>query len=248
VEGTLELEQAALLDRSLRFADRVAADVMTPRVRLETLHGGDSAQTVVERSRGTGISRFPVLGTDVDDIVGLVHVKAAYAVPPPERHRTRVELIMTEPLRVPDTIGVILLLSQLRRAPLSSAVVVDEYGGTAGLVTIEDLIEELIGEVSDEHDRESPRVVADGDELIIDASLRPDELRAISGLQVPEGPDYETVAGFVTGALGRIAEPGDAVPVPGGRLLVLSVDERRIDRIRFVPRAPIDPAEAGEDR
>jgi CBS domain containing-hemolysin-like protein len=248
MEGTLEVEQAALLYRSLRFADRVAADVMTARVRLETLRTGDSAQTVVERARDTGISRFPVLGTDVDDIVGLVHVKAAYAVPPAERHQVTAESIMVEALQVPDTLGVIVLLSQLRRAPLLSAVVVDEYGGTAGLVTIEDLIEELIGEVSDEHDRETPRVVADGDELIIDASLRPDELRAISGLRIPEGPDYETVAGFVTGELGRIAEPGDQVPVAGGRLRVLSLDERRIDRVRFVPDPAGETPDPEEDR
>ncbi len=233
--GTLEVDRAALLGRSLRFADRVASDVMTPRVRLETVDRHDTADAVLSLARETGFSRFPVLAADVDDVVGIVHVKSAYAVAPSDRRRVSAGSIMTTALRVPETIGVNLLLSQLRRAPLQSAVVVDEYGGTAGLVTIEDLIEELIGDVSDEHDREAPRVVPDGDDLLIDASLRPDELAAIAGVRVPEGNDYETVAGFVTGRLGHIAEPGDQVTVQGGLLQVVSLDERRIDRLRFVP-------------
>ncbi|WP_210414842.1 hemolysin family protein [Microlunatus elymi] len=244
VEGTLEIEQAVLLGRSLRFADRVAEDVMTPRVRMETVRRTDSAQTVVDLARETGMSRFPVLGADVDDIIGLIHVKHAYAVEPGQRSQVRVTRLMSTPLQVPDTIGVNLLLSQLRRAPLQSAIVADEYGGTAGMVTLEDLIEELIGDVADEHDHEAPRVSSDGDDLIIDASLRPDELRALSGLVVPEGPDYETVAGFVTGELGKIAEPEDEVRIDHGTLRVISVDERRIDRLRYLPDPPVDQADS----
>lgn len=237
--GTLAADQAVLLGRSLRFADRVAEDVMTPRVRLETVRRTDTAQTVIELARETGRSRFPVQGSDIDDIVGLVHVKNAYAIPPTERPDVRVSTVMTKPLRVPDTIGVALLLPQLRRAPLQSAIVADEYGGTAGLVTVEDLIEELVGDVVDEHDTEAPRVVADGADLIIDAALRPDELSALAHVTVPESSDYETVAGFVTGELGRLAAPGDEVRLEHGTLRVLTVEERRIDRLRYIPD-PID--------
>ena len=222
MEGTLEAERAALLGRSLRFAEREAADVMTPRVRMETVDRHDTAQAVLDLARDTGFSRFPVLGADVDDVVGIVHVKSAYAVAPADRSRVSAGAIMRPAPRVPDTLGIDLLLPQLRRAPLQSAVVVDEYGGTAGLVTIEDLVEELIGDVSDEHDREAPRVVPDGDDLLLDASLRPDELAAIAGVRVPEGPDYETVAGFITGRLGRLAEPGDEVRISDGLLRVVS--------------------------
>lgn len=233
--GTLEQEHASLLGRSLEFAGRSAADVMTPRVMLESVRRIDTAASVIDRARTTGISRFPVFGTDVDDVVGLVHVKHAYAVPTDRRDQVRVSALMTEALRVPETVGVTWLLPQLRGASLQSAIVVDEYGGTAGMVTIEDLIEELIGDVSDEHDPSRPRVWSDGEELIIDASLRPDELQVLAGVQVPESPDYETVAGFVTGELGRIAEPGDDVMVSGGILRVVSLDERRIDELRFIP-------------
>ncbi|SDS99336.1 hemolysin family protein [Microlunatus soli] len=246
-EGTLESEQAALLGRSLQFAERVAEDVMTPRVRLETVRRNDTAQSVIELTRETGISRYPVQGSDIDDIVGLVHVKNAYAIPPTERRTVRVAQLMTEPLRVPDTIGVGLLLPQLRHAPLQSAIVADEYGGTAGLTTIEDLIEELIGDVVDEHDSESPRVVAEGEDLIIDASLRPDELRGASGVDVPEGSDYETVAGFVTGELGRLAEPGDEVRIDTGTLRVIAVEERRIDRLRYIPDPDLDDDEKDKE-
>ena len=234
-EGTLEREHAVLLGRSLRFAEREAEDVMTPRVRLETVRRQDSARSVVELALRTGISRFPVLGSDIDDIVGLVHVKNAYAIEPDDRDERTVGSIMVTPLQVPDTVAVTLLLADLRRAPLQSAIVVDEYGGTAGMVTIEDLIEELVGDVSDEHDQEAPRVIAEGEDLIIDASLRPDEVQALAGIRVPEGPEYETVAGFVTGELGRIAEPGDEVRIRGGILRVAAVEERRIDRLRFIP-------------
>lgn len=239
-EGTLESEQAALLGRSLQFAERVAEDVMTPRVRLETVRRNDTAQTVIQLTRDTGMSRYPVQGSDIDDIVGLVHVKNAYAIPPAERRSVRVAALMTTPLRVPDTISVGLLLPQLRHAPLQSAVVADEYGGTAGLATIEDLIEELIGDVVDEHDSEAPRIVTEGEELIIDASLRPDELREATGVEVPESSDYETLAGFVTGELGRLAEPGDQARIDTGTLQVIAVDERRIDRLRYIPDPTAD--------
>lgn len=236
VAGTLETESAALLGRSIRFAERDAGDVMTPRVRMQTVGRQDSAVRVIELARMTGRSRFPVLGTTVDDVVGLVHVKNAFAIPLARRRQVTAEQLMIEPLQVPETIGVELLLPQLRQAGLQSAIVADEYGGTAGLVSIEDLIEELVGDVADEHDRAEPRVIESRNhQMIVDASLRPDELRTWSRIAVPESPDYETVGGFVTGELGRLAEPGDEVPVAGGVLQVLAMDERRIDRLRFIP-------------
>lgn len=235
-EGSLETEHAALLRRSLRFADRDAANVMTPRVHMWTVAGHDTAEQVIVLARDTGVSRFPVLGAHVDDVVGLVHVKSAFATPPHRRREVTAGRLMIDPVRVPETIGVEPLLPQLRQAGLQAAIVTDEYGGTAGLVSVEDLVEELVGDVADEHDRTEPRVVETrGHQLIVDASLRPDELRARSRITVPESPDYETVAGFVTGELGRLAEPGDQVPVTGGVLQVLAMDERRIDRLRFVP-------------
>lgn len=245
-QGALEQEHAALLGRSLRFADRSAGDVMTPRVLLESVRRTDTARTVLDLARDTGISRFPVLGTDVDDIVGLVHVKHAYAVPPDRRDQVRVSELMSEALRVPDTLSVTWLLPQLRRASLQSAVVIDEYGGTAGMVTIEDLIEELIGDLADEHDPDHPRVLSEDGDLIIDASLRPDELQTLAGVKVPESSDYETVAGFVTGRLGRLAEPGDEVQITGGVLRVETVTERRIERLRFIRVA--EPEQDGDHR
>ncbi len=252
VEGTLGTEQAALLGRSLRFADRVAADVMTHRVRMETVARRDTAQQVIELAQKTGVSRFPVVGAGLDDIRGLMHVKNAYAITRAERDTVAADELMVQPLQVPDTVGVDVLLPRLRRAGSQAAVVVDEYGGTAGMVTIEDVIEELVGDVADEHDREEPRVIRTrNDELILDATLRPDELQAMAGIWVPESSDYETVAGFVAEQLGRIAEAGDEVPVNGGVFQVLVVDERHVDRLRFFPRADGDtdvPGRSGNHR
>lgn len=244
-QGTLESDFAALLGRSLRFSDRVAHDVMTPRVQLETVRRTDTAHQVLELSRETGFSRFPVLGASIDDLVGLAHVKDAYAVPRERRDRTAAATFARQPLRVPDTVGVDVLLTELRSTAFQAAIVIDEYGGTAGLVTIEDLVEELVGDLTDEHDHESPRVRQEGSELVIDASLRPDELFSLSGIAVPEDDAYETIAGYVTERLGRIADPGDEVTIRRGLLRVMSVIDRRIDEIRYVP---VDQPAGGEDR
>jgi CBS domain containing-hemolysin-like protein len=240
--GTLEPDHAALLGRSLRFSDRAANDVMTPRAQLQTVSSADSAQTVVQLSQDTGISRFPVRGASIDDIAGLAHVKDAYAVALADRDQTAAATFARPPLQVPDTLGVDLLLAQLRQADFQAAIVVDEYGGTAGLVTIEDLVEELIGELADEHDQETPRVIRDGEELVIDASLRPDELLARCGVRVPEDDAYETIAGYVTERLGRIARPGDEVVTDDGVFWVVSLAERRIDWVRYLPIDPDAPA------
>lgn len=234
-QGTLEIGHAALLGRSLRFSDRVAHDVMTPRVQLETLRRFATTHAVLELSRETGFSRFPVLGTSIDDLIGLAHVKDAYAVPRNERDQTVAATLARPPLRVPDTVGVDLLLAQLRQTAFQAAVIIDEYGGTAGLVTIEDLVEELIGDLTDEHDQETPRIRRDGGQLIIDASLRPDELRGLAGVAVPEDNAYETVAGYITERLGRIAEPGDEVTTHDGVFQVMSVADRRIGHLRYLP-------------
>jgi CBS domain containing-hemolysin-like protein len=142
---------------------------------------------------------------------------------------------MIEPLRVPDTMSLDALLAELRGKGLQMAIVVDEYGGTAGIATLEDLVEELVGEVADEHDRTRAGVVSSADYLTFPGSLRPDELEERAGITVPEDDNYETVAGFVMSQLGRIPEQGDVVTVSEGEFKVVRMDGRRIDRLRFTP-------------
>lgn len=234
--GTLDVGTANFVARTLNFSERIAADVMTPRIRLETIDADQSVADVVEAARRTGFSRFPIIGDSPDDIRGVVHVKKAVSVPREKRAGLAAGAIMTEVLRVPETVHLDSLLSELREGNLQLAVVLDEYGGTAGVATLEDLVEEIVGEVSDEHDRVKPGVLqsASGD-WYFPGIMRPDEVsELVPQLTVPDESGYETVGGFMMCELGRIAEVGDTVTVPDGDLEVERMDGRRIDRIRFV--------------
>ena len=237
--GTLDAGTANFIARTLNFSSRTAADVMTPRIRLETIDADQPVSDVVDAARRTGYSRFPVIGDSADDIRGLVHVKKAVAVPWERRQNLEAGAIMTEVLRVPETIHLDALLAELREGNLQLAVVLDEYGGTAGIATLEDLVEEIVGEVADEHDKVRPGLLqsASGD-WYFPGLLRPDELsEQIPGLSVPDEAAYETVGGYVMSKLGRIAVVGDTVDVNGGTLSVTRMDGRRIDRICFHPVA-----------
>ncbi|WP_347350229.1 hemolysin family protein [Intrasporangium sp.] len=249
--GTLDVATARMLTRSLGFGERSADDVMTPRVRCTGIHREESAEDVLRLSRRTGHSRFPVLGDDWDDIDGVVHVKHAMAVPHERRKDVPVSALMSERLLVPETIRLDPLLRQLRQGGFQMAVVVDEYGGTSGIVTLEDVVEEIVGEVADEHDRarQDGRARLDGS-WTVPGLWRPDEVRDAFDADVPDGPEYETMGGFVMARLGRIPVVGDVVGVPGWRILVVAMAGRRIDRLRFVPHpdslpGPTEPGPAG---
>lgn len=193
---------------------------------------------IIELARSTGHSRFPLYKGDHDNIVGVVHVKKAVGVPPEVRGTLEAGALAEDVLQVPETLHLDALLTQLRQGALQLAVVLDEYGGTAGIATLEDLVEEIVGEVSDEHDRgrtERPLRYGNGD-WVFSGLRRPDEINAlIPGLEVEESSEYETVGGFMMDRLGRIPEIGDTVPVTGGTLRVDALEGRRVDRIRFTP-------------
>ncbi len=236
--GALEQDTADLFVRTLSLGDLTAQHVMTPRVKVSALQSSATAEDVLNLTRATGLSRFPVYRERLDDIVGMVHLKAALAVPSGERLRTPVGRISVPPVLVPETLPVQPLLEQLRsEQPI--AVVVDEYGGTAGVVTLEDIVEELVGEVRDEHDHEdadrpelAPVACEDGRAAWeADGGCRVDALRRI-GLEAPAGP-YETVAGLVADLLGRIPAAGDAAELPGWRISVRRVAHHRAERVRF---------------
>ncbi|MEB8337062.1 hemolysin family protein [Streptomyces endophyticus] len=240
--GTLEQDTADLFVRTLSLAGLTAQHVMTPRVKVSALQASATAEDVVNLTRATGLSRFPVYRERIDEIIGMVHLKDALAMPAHERLRTPVGRIAQPPLLVPETLPVQPLLGRLRsEQPI--AVVVDEYGGTAGVVTLEDIVEELVGEVRDEHDdvlNERPELAVAPPEdgrpaWEADGGCRVDILRRI-GLDVPEGP-YETVAGLVADLLGRIPAPGDKAELPGWRLSVRTVDHYRAERVRIVQAA-----------
>jgi CBS domain containing-hemolysin-like protein len=233
-QGTLGADTAMLFVRSVAFPDKRARDVLTPRVRLATLQADDPVSAVVAASRATGRSRFPVLGDDgLDDVVGVVHAKQVPLVPYDKRASTPVRAVMEPPLFVPETLELDDLLTQLRQRGLQLAVVVDEYGGTAGVVTLEDLVEELVGPVQDEHDTaERPaRQIGDG-RWLLSGLLRPDEVAELTGIELPrDARRYETLGGLVTAYVDRIPVEGDVVELPAARLTVARMDGFRVDQV-----------------
>ena len=240
MHGTMEEDTATLLGKALSFTNHEAQDIMTPRTRVTTVRVGDTASDVIALTRKTGYSRFPVIEEDADDIVGIVHVKHAVAVPRERRSEVPVGALQCEALRVPETMHLDVLLGELRQGGYQMAIVVDEYGGTAGIATLEDLIEELIGEVSDEHDRTKADVVTIGDSVIFPASLRPDELRERANIEVPDDGPWETVGGYLLSEWGYIPEVGAALEACGGQFVVERMDGRRIDRVRFLATEDTD--------
>ncbi|WP_159663069.1 hemolysin family protein [Streptomyces mexicanus] len=240
--GALEQDTADLFVRTLSLGELTAQHVMTPRVKVSALQSSATAEDVVNLTRATGLSRFPVYHERIDEVVGMVHLKDALAVPSHERLRTPVGRIARPALLVPETLPVQPLLAQLRNEqPI--AVVVDEYGGTAGAVTPEDIGEELGGEVRDEHDAKdvpelAPAPPEDGRPAWdVDGGRRVDLPKRI-GPDAPEGP-YETVAGLGADLLGRIPAPGDKAELPGWRLSVRQVGHYRAERVRLVRTAPV---------
>ncbi|MFW0168811.1 hemolysin family protein [Rothia sp. P4278] len=254
--GTLDSDTARFLDRTLSFAELTAADVMTPRRKVIMLEDTAPVSDVIELARTTGHSRFPLYREDQDNIVGVVHVKKAVGLPLDKRETLEAGILMEDVLQVPETVHLDSLLIQLREGALQLAVVLDEYGGTAGITTLEDLVEEIVGEVSDEHDVHSPDErplrVGNGD-YIFPGLLRPDEVNDyIQVLEIEDDPAYETMGGFMMDRLGRVPETGDVVPLEGGYLRVEKMEQRRVDRIRYVHDTPatpeVQPATAKEAR
>jgi len=194
-----------------------------------------SAADVVALARRTGHSRFPVVGESLDDVVGLVNLRRAVGVPYERRGDVAVtsSSLMVEAPRVPETVPLAPLLVQLRDQGLQMAVVVDEYGGTSGIVTLEDVVEEIVGDVADEHDRRRLRPhVASGGSWVVPGVMRPDELAQHADLHVPDDGPYETLGGLVMDRLGRLPEAGDEIVVHGVALRVERMEGRRVDRLR----------------
>jgi CBS domain containing-hemolysin-like protein len=233
--GTLDRGTAVLLDRSLRFGDRTAGELMTPRVRVEALRADATVADLVLKARETGFSRFPVHDGSLDEVRGMVHVKQAFAVPSTLRGSTPLSALTRPVHSVPETLEGDALLDRLRASGLQTALVVDEYGGTAGMVTLEDVVEEIVGDVRDEHDRrETPPVRSLGKgSWLVSGLLRDDEVAEATGFRMPDG-DYETLAGLVLSRLGRIPDVGDEIRVDGWRVTVMRMDRHRVAELRVV--------------
>lgn len=243
-EGTLDSATARLLTRSIGVDELSAVDVMTDRGRIHWLEESSTAADLVALASQTGHSRFPVFGDSPDDVLGLVNLRRAIAVPYERRAQVPVtsSSIMTPAPRVPETMPLASLLVELRGYGeqeyfgLQMAIVVDEYGGTAGVVTLEDAVEEIVGEVSDEHDRRRAGIHLDSaGRWIAPGWSRPDEFTARTTIRIPDDGPYETLGGLVMNELGRIPQIGDEVTLPTCTILVDAMEGRRVTRVRITP-------------
>lgn len=256
--GGLDAETAAVIDRSLRFGETTAEEVMTPRSTIDSLDAEDTVVDLIALARETGRSRFPVRRGDLDDTLGVVHIKDAFSVPPDERATTQLATLARRIPIVPGTLDGDSVLNRVRSAGSQVVLVADEYGGTMGLVTIEDLVEEILGEVYDEYDdRESEKdFVRYGTSWEVSGLVRLDELEERLAYTAPDGP-YETLGGLIMATLGRIPKVGDEVVLretfgslqeefqsagAGSWLAqVTAMDGRRVDKAML---RPITPEEA----
>ncbi|MGJ3402396.1 hemolysin family protein [Glutamicibacter sp. Je.9.36] len=217
-EGLLPSETAEMLRRTVAFGNRRAHDVMTARSRMITVTAQETVHEVLELAARTGHSRFPLVDEGGHRVLGMVHIRALLAIPYAQRQQSAAGDSAEEAFLVPDTIELDELMDQMRNGGLQLAVLIDETGDVAGMLTLEDLVEEIVGEVRDEHDPEDSTIqVLSGNSWRLDAALRPDEANELLGCQIPEDSDYETLAGLLTVQLGKFGEVGDVVRlvVPG---------------------------------
>lgn len=225
--GGLNAELSTLLDRGLDFRGRTAAEAMIPRVDVHTVPATATAADVVALL-DTHRSRFPVRGEELDEIVGVVGIADILAIAPADRASVPVSSVMSAPVLVPSSLRLPTVLERLRSAHRQLACVVDEFGGFAGIITLEDIAEELVGQIRDEDDEAEPAPVRQPDgSWLVPARWRIDEITDATGVDLPVGDDYETVSGLVLSRLGRVARPGDSVTLNGGSL---SVRVESVDR------------------
>ncbi|RQX03939.1 hemolysin family protein [Micromonospora inaquosa] len=248
-EGSLDAEMSTLLDRGLDFRELTAGEAMVPRVDVHIVRAHEPVSRVVELL-DTGHSRFPVRGAEgVDDLLGIVGIADVLGVPPQERATTPVSAVAGPPLLVPETLPLPTVLDRLRSGHRQMACVVDEYGGFAGVITLEDIAEELVGPIRDEDDppERAPARQDDGS-WVVPARWRIDEVADSTGIALPEAPEYDTLSGLVMRELGRVPEVGDRLEIslqpegadgeeheaePRALVEVLAVDRHVADSVRL---------------
>jgi CBS domain containing-hemolysin-like protein len=231
--GRLDHEDVRMIEGVFEFTEKTARDVMTPRTDIEGLPAELTVGEAARQIAGIGRSRYPVFRDTPDDVVGIVHIKDVLAALT-ARADAPLLSIAREPFFVPGTREVEDVLADMKHLKAQMAVVLDEYGGTAGIVTMEDLLEEIVGEIYDEHDAAALQATPGVDSMVLPGEMEVDDLNRQSGLALSDA-EYQTVGGYVFGALGRLPRLGDRVHVGGATFEVLAMDGRRVASLRMVP-------------
>ena len=235
-------EERRIVDDVFEAGDRQLRELMVPRTEVDFLDANMPAYKAVRLAAERPHSRYPVIAGNADDVVGFVHVRDLFD-PDVATRSVRVGDLVRDVLVLPDTAKLLPSLTELRRRSTHLAIVLDEYGGTAGIITMEDLVEELVGDIKDEYDDDSVEATRLlGGDLEVDGLLNIEDFAEATGVVLPDGP-YETVAGYLAARLGRVPSAGDEVRVDGHTISVTEMDGRRVARVR-VSRLPEPPVEA----
>ncbi|MFF2963584.1 hemolysin family protein [Streptomyces sp. NPDC057963] len=250
-QGKLPRDTAVLLDHALEFSERTLDEVMVPRADAVFVRKDASAAEVVDVIAQHGHSTYPVLGDHPDDLTGVLGVRELMRLPADRLTATTAGALVRQPLLLPDTLPLPDAVGQMREQGDEFAVVLDEHGGVAGIVTYEDIAEELVGDIADESDNVTELAVADGEGWLVDAGRRLDEVAEATGIELPEGDDYDTVAGLTVDRLGRFPAVGDCLTVelPGGRRVavdVLTLDRHVPERVRLAAQPCISTSREEE--
>jgi CBS domain containing-hemolysin-like protein len=232
-EGAIEEGEKEMIEGILKFGDAQASEVMTPRTEMECIDVDLSLERAAQKLASFRHSRIPVYEGTLDSIVGVLYVRDLLSASQSDGNPT-IRDVMREPYLVPETKTVSSLLHEFQREHIQIGVIVDEYGGVCGLVTVEDIMEEIVGEIEDEsdmEDHESRVVVRQGGEVEVDGRIRIDEINEDFEMDIPEDQDYDTVAGFATSVFGRLPQTGETAEFDGLQVHVLQSDERRVRRV-----------------
>ncbi len=244
-DDVIDESERDLIESVIEFGDTIVREVMVPRTDMVTVEMGSTVEEVLEKASVVGFSRVPVVGDSIDDVIGLAYVKDLIRAELDGHAGRAIDSVLRRAPFVPETKKVAELLREMQQETYHMAIAVDEYGGIAGLVTLEDLIEELVGEIVDEYDVEEPLVerLVDGS-LRVDARILVDEVNDLGGLHLPEG-DWDTVGGLVFDVFGRVPTVGETCDVDGHYLKVERVQGRRITKVR-VSRQSVAVAASSE--
>ncbi len=232
-KGVISADEGEMIQSLIEFGDIVAREIMIPRTDMVTISRDSTLREVIQLFIQHGHSRLPVYQKDIDDIIGVLHIKDLLAYWESPADTVLPEENMRRPYFIQEEKKVTELLAELRARKIHMTIVLDEYGGTAGLVTLEDIIEEIVGEIHDEYDEEDQKIIRiSGDTILVDARLNLEDLADYLNIELPEG-NYDSVGGFIIDLTGKVPQENEQIKYQDLLMIIRSADDRRISQIEI---------------